>query len=178
MPVPHHSVFTGWMPFLPPMLSCKNVTTRRWADAQRDGRPAKYRWRPLSNAAVWPAPTAGVPCSNAAKMRNSLKLAGAPQTTGPISAASGPKFSILWGHLEEILLLNKFFPIVDTCLSCKDMPRQSCAMVPRWRFFGEFLWPEFSASRVQHVTDPHLNFALRRHHVWKCGRHPICDGWD
>jgi len=32
-----------------------------------------------------------------------------PQTTGPISAASRPKFTILWGHLEEILLLNKFF---------------------------------------------------------------------
>jgi len=22
-------------------------TTRMWADAQRDGRPAEYRWRPL-----------------------------------------------------------------------------------------------------------------------------------
>ena len=25
--------------------------TRMWAIAQRDGRPAKYRWRPLFNAA-------------------------------------------------------------------------------------------------------------------------------
>jgi len=25
--------------------------TRMWADAQRDGRPAEYRWRPLLNAA-------------------------------------------------------------------------------------------------------------------------------
>ena len=25
--------------------------TRMWANAQRDGRPAKYRWRPLFNAA-------------------------------------------------------------------------------------------------------------------------------
>ena len=24
-----------------------------WANAQRDGRPAEYRWRPLLNAAVW-----------------------------------------------------------------------------------------------------------------------------
>jgi len=55
-------------------------------------------------------PTTGVPCSNAAKMRNPLKLAGMPQTTGSISAASGPKFTILWGYLEEILLLDKFFP--------------------------------------------------------------------
>jgi len=25
--------------------------TRVWANAQRDGRPAEYRWRPLFNAA-------------------------------------------------------------------------------------------------------------------------------
>jgi len=25
-------------------------STRMWADAQRDGRPAEYRWRPLFNA--------------------------------------------------------------------------------------------------------------------------------
>jgi len=26
--------------------------------------------------------------------------------------------------------------IVDTCLSCKDIARQSCGMVPRCRLFG------------------------------------------
>jgi len=31
--------------------------TRMWANAQRDGRPAKHRWRPLFNAAVWLTPT-------------------------------------------------------------------------------------------------------------------------
>ena len=46
-----------------------------WANAQRDGRPAEYRWRPLFNAAVWLMPTARVPCSNAAKTRNLLKFA-------------------------------------------------------------------------------------------------------
>ena len=29
----------------------KPNTTRMWANAQRDGRPADYRWRPLLNAA-------------------------------------------------------------------------------------------------------------------------------
>jgi len=32
--------------------------------------------------------------------------------------------------------------------------------------FGEFLRPVFSASRVQQVSDLHLKFALRPHHVW------------
>jgi len=29
----------------------KTFTTRMWANAQRDGRPVEYRWRPLFNAA-------------------------------------------------------------------------------------------------------------------------------
>jgi len=48
-------------------------------------------------------------CSNAAKTRKLLKVAGVPQTTETISAASGSKFTILRRHVEEILLLNKFF---------------------------------------------------------------------
>ena len=40
--------------------------------------------------------------------------------------------TILWGQVEDISMLNKFFPIVDTCLSCEDIVRQSCVMVPRW----------------------------------------------
>ena len=108
-----------------------------WANAQRDGRPAEYRWRPLLNAAVWLTPT------TSPKARNPLKLAGVPQTNETISAASGPKFTILWGHVEEILqrrycCLTSFFPIVDTCLSCKDIARRSCAMVPRWQFLTTF----------------------------------------
>jgi len=34
----------------------KNNRTRMWANAQRDGRPAKHRWRLLFNAAVWLTP--------------------------------------------------------------------------------------------------------------------------
>ena len=51
-----------------------------WANAQRNGRPAEYRWRPLFNAAVWLTPTTRVPCSSAAKTRNPLKLPGVPET--------------------------------------------------------------------------------------------------
>jgi len=49
-----------------------------WADAQCDGRPAEYRWRPLQKFhnsipctmpqthKVWLTPAARVPCSNTA----------------------------------------------------------------------------------------------------------------
>ena len=66
----------------------QDIITRMWANAQRDGRPAKYRWSPLFNAAVWLTPTTKVPCSNATKTRNPLKFAGVPQTTEPISAVT------------------------------------------------------------------------------------------
>jgi len=63
---------------------------------------------------VWLTPTTIVQCSNVAKTRKPLKFAGVPQTPERISAASGPKFAILWGHMEEILLFNNFFPIVTS----------------------------------------------------------------
>ena len=107
-----------------------------WANVQRDGRSAKYRWRPLFNAAkFWLTPTTRVPCSDAAKTRKPLKFAEVRQTRQQISAVSRPKFTILWGHVEEVSMFNKFFPIVDTCLSCEDTARQTCAIVPKWRFF-------------------------------------------
>jgi len=79
--------------------------------------------------------------------------------------------------VKDILLLN-IFPTVDTCLSCEDIARQSCAMVVRWQFLSTFLRPAFSASHVQQVSDLHPKFALRPHHVWKYGRHPVCGGGD
>jgi len=36
-------------------------------------------------------------------------------------------------------MFNKFFPIVDICLSCEDTARQNCVMVPN----GDFLRPVF-----------------------------------
>jgi len=50
-----------------------------------------------------------VPCSNAAKTRHPLKYDGVLQTRQSISAVSGPKFTILWVPVQEVLLLNKFF---------------------------------------------------------------------
>jgi len=82
-PPPPSPIFSmGRMPFLPPNQQCKAQKAKAlkakictllnysklemWANAQRDGRPAEYRWRLLLNAAVWLTPTTRVPCSNAA----------------------------------------------------------------------------------------------------------------
>jgi len=69
-------------------LSLKCYThTRMWADAQRDGHPAECTWRLLLNVVDQIAKITN------AKMRNTF--AGVPQTRQPISAVSGPKFTIL-----------------------------------------------------------------------------------
>ena len=52
------------------------------------------------------------------------------------AGTSGPQFTILWGHVEDILLLIKFFPIVDTCLNCEDIARQVVHWCPDGDFYG------------------------------------------
>jgi len=75
-------------------VTVKHNQLEMWANAQRDGRPAKYRWRPLFNAAVWL-------CSNAAKTRNPLKFAWVPKLTKrsqPLVGRSSPYCKDMWGR--------------------------------------------------------------------------------
>jgi len=72
------------------------------------------------------------------------------------------------GLFQDLQLLSRIFLLAD----CEIL------MKTRWRFLATFLRPVFSASRVQHISDLHSKFALRPHHVWKYGRHPISDCWD
>ena len=112
---------------------------RMWANAQRDGRLAEYRWRPLFNAAKFGSRPL-VKCR--AKTRNPLKLAGVPQTNETISFANG---------------LNGLY--------CEGMWGRYCCLASfsdgahRWRFLATFLRPVFTASCVQHVSDLHSKFA-------------------
>jgi len=68
---------------------------------------------------VWLASVERRRCSNKAKTRKPLKLAGMPQTNETISTATEPKFTILWGHVEEILLLKNFFRLSISALVAK-----------------------------------------------------------
>jgi len=130
----------------------------------------------LTLCTVWLASVERRRCSDKAKTRKPLKLAGVPKTTGSISAASigrcSPYCEDMWRRYR---CLTSFFPIVDMCLSCEDIARQSYAMMPRRRLLAIFLRPAFPASHMQYITDLHSKFALRSHNVWKYGRHPISD---
>jgi len=87
-------------------------------------------------------------CTNAAKTRNPLKFVGVSKTPEPILAVSGPKFAMLCGHLEEILLLNKlFFRLSTHALILKKQPDK----IVRWCRDGDFL----AIFCVLYFSEPH-----------------------
>ena len=92
----------------------------------------------------------------------------------PLMDRSSPYCDNIWTRY----CCSTVFPIVNTCLNCEDTARQSSVMVRWWLIFGDFLRAVFSASRMQHISDLHSKLARRPHHVWKYGRHPICDVWE
>jgi len=68
---------------------------------------------------------------------------------------SGPKFTILWGHVEQILLLNKFFFGLSLhALVAKIQPDK----VVRRCLDVDFLGAAFVASDADHVSDLHLKY--------------------
>jgi len=129
---------------------------------------AKFCWRPILECHAVTLPRR----KSHWNLKRCPKL---PDRSQPLVGRSSPFCGDIW---RTYCCLTSFFLIVDTCLSCEDIARWSCAMVPRWRFLATFLRPVFSASRLQHVSDLHSKFALRPHHVCKYGRHPMCSRWD
>ena len=132
-----------------------------WANAQRDGRPAKYRRCPLFNAVKfgW-RPLLECRAVTLSRSESRWNLLGCPKLTKRSQPLVGRRSCILYGHVEGILLFNIFFPIVNSCLNCENTSRQICAMARRWRFFASFFASCISASRVQHISDLHSKFAL------------------
>ena len=139
-------------------------------------RQLEYSWRPLFNAAKfgW-RPLLECRTVTLPRRESRWNWKGFPKLTNrsqALVARSSPYYENMWRRYR---CLTSFFPIVDICLSCEDTARQSCAMVPKWRFFCVLY---FTASSIQRTSDIHSKFALRPHHVWKYGRHPISDRWD
>jgi len=130
------------------------MITRMWANAQRDGRPAKYRWRPLFNATKFGwhplLEYHAVRLPRCETCWNSLGCPKLPNRSQPLVGWSSPYCGDIW---RRHCWLTSFFPIVNMCLRCEDIARQSCAMVHRWQFFASYLRPVFPASCVQHISE-------------------------
>jgi len=158
--------------------SIKVTSTRMWANAQRDARPAKHRWSPLFNATKfgW-RPLLDCRAVTLPRRDTRWNIMGCPKPANrsqPLVGRSSPYCKDIW---RRYCCLTGFFPVVDTCLCCEDIARQNCVMVLRWWFFASFLCPVFPASHLQHISDLHSKFALRPHDVSKFGGHPICGRW-
>jgi len=135
--VPRHKVWltpTAWVPF----SNAANYRRTQDLDAHRIFHLAAFRYgaRPQKCINCVPARRRSNIAQSLVDLRwamlllpfivwwikavwNPLKFAGVPQICQPLTAVSGPKFTILCGHVEEVLLCNKFFPIVDTYLKLR-----------------------------------------------------------
>jgi len=83
-------------------------------------------------------------------MRNPLKFAVVPQTCQPISATSGPNFTILCEHMEEILLFNKFSQLSIHALVAKIQPNKLVRSCADGDFCLTFVSCIFSEPRAAH----------------------------
>jgi len=85
----------------PPTMYPENVhivyQPRRWPNC------AKFGWPRVNDVAA-----------ATSQYAKPAEICWVPQTPKPISADSGPKFAILWGHVEEVFCLTIFFLIIDT----------------------------------------------------------------
>jgi len=107
-----------------------------WANAQRDGRPAEYRWRPLFNAAkfAW-CPLLECRAVTLPRRETRWNLQVCPilaNRSQPLVGRSSPYYQDMWRRYRR---LTSFFPIIDTCLSSEDIAQQSCAMVPKTKMY-------------------------------------------
>ena len=87
---------------------------------------------------VWLMPTTRCRAVTLPRRETHWNYLGCPKLTKgyqPLEGRSPPYCKDMW---RRYCCLKSFFPIVDTCLSCEDIARRSCAMVPRWRFLATF----------------------------------------
>jgi len=155
------------------MTTIKN--TRMWANAQRDGRSAEYRWRPLLNAAKFSwRPVLECRAVTLPRRESRWNLQGCPKLTNgsqPLVGRSSPYYEDMWRRYRCLTSFSncRYMPQLR-----RYMPTRLCDGAKITIFCVLYF---LSVSRLQHISDMHSKFALRPHHVWKYGRHPISDPW-
>jgi len=115
-------------------------------------------------------------CSNESKMRKPLKLRGCPKLPDRSQALVGQSLPYCEDMWRRYCCLTRFFRLLIHALVAKIQPDKVVRWCPDGDFFATFCVLYFQQAMLQHVSDLHLKFALRPHHVCKYGRHPICNG--
>jgi len=103
---------------------------------------AKFCWPLVSDVAVVTKPRRET-------RWNLLECSKLQNRSQPLVGRSSLYYQDMWRRY----CCNKFFPIVNICLSCQDIAVQSCAMVPRWRFFASCIFSQPRAAHFRHAFD-------------------------
>ena len=147
-----------------------------WANAQRDGHPVEYRWRPVFNAAKfgW-RPLLECCAVTLPRRKTRWNLQGCPKLANrsqPLMGRSSPYYEDMW---RRYCCLKSFFS------DCRCMPyfqRYSPTKLCDGAQMANFCFLYFQRAACSTCQTCILKFALWPHHVWKYGRHPICGRWD
>ena len=124
-------------------------STRMWANAQRDGRPAEYRWRPLFNAAKfgW-RPLLECHAVTKPKRETRWNLQGCPKLTKrsqPLVGRSSPYYGAMW---RRYCCLTSFFS------DCRYMPYlRRYSPTKLWDGAQMAIFGDFFASCI--FSEPH-----------------------
>jgi len=148
-----------------------------WADAQRDGHPAEYRWRPLINAAKfgW-RPLLEHRAVTLPRRESRWNLQVCPKLANrsqPLVGQSSPYYEDVWRRYRCLI---SFFS------DCRYMPQlrryrpTKLCDGAKMAIFCVLYFQRAACSTFQIAL--HSKFALRTHHVSKYGRHPICGCWN
>jgi len=125
----HTTLCTATFLVYPPVMTCTLYWTRVWAIAQRDGRPAAYRWRPLFSATKfgW-RPLLECLCHAVMLPRREARwnLVGCHKLLNRSQLLVGRSSVYCEDMWKRYCCLTSFFPIVDTCLNCEVSAWQSC----------------------------------------------------
>ena len=107
---------TGWWGHTAGYLLVIYDKLEMWANAQRDGHPAEYRWRPLFNAAVCWRPLLECRAVTLPRRETRWNYPGCPKLTRrsqPLLGQSSPYCGHMWGRY---CCLTNFFS------DCRYMP--------------------------------------------------------
>jgi len=98
----------------------KQFHTRMWANAQRDSRPAEYRWRPLFNAAKFGScPILDCRAVMLPRHKTRWNLLGCPKLpdrSQPLVGRSSPYYQDMW---RRYCCLTSFFRLSIHALVAK-----------------------------------------------------------
>ena len=108
-----------------------------WVNAQRDNRPAEYRWRPLFNVDKFGWRSL-LECRAVTLPRRKTRwnLQGCPKLANrsqPLVRRSSPYYEDMWRRCR---CLTSFFRLSIHASAAKIHPTKLCD-VPKWRFFSE-----------------------------------------